>query len=127
MLNLQEILKNLFASDPDPFIAIPQIVQIFEEKLSKSLTQSALEPDVVGFKSIVCYRTGMDVSLKATDSFDKDVAIKALYKMYRENQGRIRMAHKAVNDEVVRIALDVAGRYKIPGNTKILSNLLSIL
>ncbi|KAF8875729.1 amidohydrolase-domain-containing protein [Gymnopilus junonius] len=110
----ETILKDLFASNTDPFTTVPQIVHVFEERLQQSLAQSALESDVVGFKSIVCYRTGLDVSLQATGSSGKDIALKELFKMYSENQGRIRMAHKAVNDEVVRIALEVAGQHRIP-------------
>ena len=70
---------------------------------------------MVGFKSIVCYRTGLDVATDAEDKSDKHLALMQLHKMYQENDGRIRLAQKALNDAVVRVALEVAGKHKIPG------------
>ncbi|KAF8961620.1 amidohydrolase-domain-containing protein [Flammula alnicola] len=92
-IEAEAILKEIFESYSDAFASIVR------GQLEKSLTKSAEHPDVVGFKSIVCYRTGMNV---------KEEALLDVYYMLKE-KGSIRLAHKALNDEVVRIALGVAG------------------
>jgi len=106
----EEILRSIFTSSPDDYL---DLLLKFEELLKKQLSMLADRADVVGFKSIVCYRTGLDVSLSSTEH-DKVAAITALWDSYRSNDGHIRLAHKALNDEVVRIALTVAGEKGIP-------------
>ncbi|KAJ3503636.1 hypothetical protein NLJ89_g8342 [Agrocybe chaxingu] len=94
-----------------------RVVRSFETRLAGILSENARDQDVVGFKSIVCYRTGMDVSLSGNMK-EKEDALSELLDMYRRT-GRIRLAHKPLNDTVVRIALGVAGDYEIPGDTDI--------
>jgi hypothetical protein len=104
-------LRGLFTSQS----SVPQdkTLSIFESRLIDHLTTLAAHPDVVGFKSIVCYRTGLDVSLGSSNEA-KRVAINELWHTYLAEHGRIRLAHKALNDEVVRIALGVAGEKGLP-------------
>ncbi|KAH9477060.1 Protein fluG [Psilocybe cubensis] len=100
------ILRTLFAAGKESDL------EGFEKTLQESLKTSAEQQDVVGFKSIVCYRTGMNVSVYGSDS-EKREALAQVYATYKES-GKIRLQHKPLNDQVVRIALTVAGRYKLP-------------
>lgn len=86
----------------------------FRKSLVESLEKSAADQDVVGFKSIVCYRTGMDVALYNSTT-GKEQALLELFDVYMET-GSLRLKHKPLNDEVVRIALDIAGNHNKPGN-----------
>lgn len=107
----EEILRSIFTLSPDDHLGS---LLKFEALLTEKLSKLADSSDVVGFKSIVCYRTGLDVSISSTER-EKVAAIEALWDSYRSNDGHIRLAHKALSDEVVRIALTVAGEKGIPG------------
>ena len=50
-------------TDPNPPEAFPSA-------LSTTFTDFARDPVVVGFKSVVCYRTGLDVHFNSGDSSD---------------------------------------------------------
>ena len=106
-------LRSIFRVSPVAHDPLDSLLK-FEALFTKSLSILADSPDVVGFKSIVCYRTGLDVSLSSTEH-EKVVAMDALWDRYFSNDGHIRLEHKALNDEVVRIALTVAGAKGIPG------------
>ena len=72
-----------------------------------------MDSDVVGFKSIICYRSGMNVSLTGRTE-EKEVALENIRDAF-DKSGKVRLAHKALNDEVVRIGLEIAGHYGKPG------------
>ena len=84
------------------------------------LETDAVNKDVVGFKSIVCYRTGLDVAL----SNSKEELEQALLQLFDEytRTGFLRLQHKPLNDEVVRITLNIAGNHNKPGNEKLESS-----
>jgi hypothetical protein len=86
---------------------------LFTIKFTDKLTAFGDDPDVVGFKTIVCYRTGLNVS---TCDIPQNIngALLDVFDMYKE-QGHIRLAHKALNDYIVRIVLSVAGLCGKPG------------
>jgi hypothetical protein len=85
----------------------------FETQLTASLTASASDARVAGFKSIVCYRTGLDVAPTESQEGLLD-AFMDLDKQYKTTK-RIRLANKYFNDHAVRITLAVAGYYNKPG------------
>jgi hypothetical protein len=72
----------------------------------------------VGFKSIVCYRTGLDVAPFLEDKSGEQLLGAFLYlvKQY-EKEKHIRLANKYLNDYVVRLTLEIAGNYDKPGNS----------
>ncbi|KAF4611557.1 hypothetical protein D9613_003781 [Agrocybe pediades] len=107
-IEAEGILKNIAASSSD----VEANRDLFVTTLTESLTNSALDKDVVGFKSIVCYRTGMNVSVSGNKE-EEQAALQEVLATYQA-QGKLRLQHKALNDLVVRIALDVAGKYKKP-------------
>ena len=92
---------------------IPSL-KAFEAELRESLSRSGENSEIVGFKSIVCYRTGMNVSVHGNEEEKLD-ALKDVLEAYKQT-GVIRLAHKALNDEVVRITLAVAEKCGKPGN-----------
>ncbi|KAF5314345.1 hypothetical protein D9619_011902 [Psilocybe cf. subviscida] len=106
-IEAETILKSMFTtpSSGDP-------ISSFESRLGESLTRSAAHPDVVGFKSIVCYRTGLDVSLehRYAEQLEAIVRLHDSYKITR----KLRLAEKSLNDLVVRVALEVAAQAGIP-------------
>lgn len=110
----ENILRSLFTSSTN--IPDDLLLTKFERTLQEHLTALAGHEDVVGFKSIVCYRTGLNVSLFSGKA-DKVLVMKSLRESYRLNDGQIRLAGKSLNDEVVRIALYVAGEQGIPGES----------
>jgi hypothetical protein len=62
----QELLRQLFdtalaGGSASPF-SVPHILQSFTSKLGPDLAALAASPDVAGFKSVVCYRTGLAVA-----------------------------------------------------------------
>lgn len=77
------------------------------------MTALGSDSDVVGFKSIACYRTGLDI--ETTDDpasiLRSLVEISSIYNA----KGSIRLAHKAFNDYVVRLLLQIASVVRKPG------------
>lgn len=83
-----------------------QFTRQFEQHLAE-LVQSA-ESRVVGFKSVVCYRTGLDVSLGDSQE-TLEQAFHDVFLSYRQTQ-KLRIQSKPFNDHVVRSVLDLCGR-----------------
>lgn len=81
------------------------------------LTGYAKDPAVVGFKSVVCYRTGLDVSTYSSQAGLK-FSLLDVFKML-QTKDKIRLAQKDLNDLVVRITVGVAGTHQIPGGSLI--------
>lgn len=90
------------------------LFEIFRKNLVEILENDAVNKDVVGFKSIVCYRTGLDVALSNSIE-EQEQALLQLFDEYTKT-GSLRLKHKPLNDEVVRITLTIAGNHNKPGN-----------
>ena len=90
------------------------VLEIFKKCLSETLDNDAVNKDVVGFKSIVCYRTGLDVAL-SNPIEEQEQALLEIFDGYAKT-GSLRLKHKPLNDEVVRITLTIAGNHNKPGN-----------
>jgi hypothetical protein len=85
----------------------------FDDNLKRYLEETAADSDVSGFKSIICYRTGLDISTVYEDE-ELKLGLLNLFQMLK-NTGSLRLGEKAVNDHVVRRCLEVAAKYKKPG------------
>ena len=85
----------------------------FIDTLRKRLVASAKNLSVAGFKSVVCYRTGLDVSA-VPDPTAEGAALFGIYKQFQSNVP-VRLADKPLNDLVVRTTLEVAAEYNKPG------------
>lgn len=96
-----------------PEVKFEELLMEFESQLRSKLTESMGNSDVVGLKSIVCYRSGLNISVKGSIEA-KGVALKNVYETFKTS-GIVRIAHKELNDEIVRIALEIAGQHGKPG------------
>ncbi|GLB44652.1 putative amidohydrolase [Lyophyllum shimeji] len=121
----QDILTEQFTqlSSPASVEDLAKALSSFAQKLGDTLTQCAADPFVVAFKSIVCYRTGMAVSLGPDATFSLGAESKAhpelfaaYERVFAEYRGRaeVRLQEKLLNDYVVRAALKIAGNHKKP-------------
>lgn len=96
---------------------VVSIFDIFSKQLKASLTKSAQDPRVAAFKSIVCYRTGLDVST-VTSQASLKFSLLDIFKQYQQT-GTIRLQHKALNDYVVCLALQISTDSSKPGNNSL--------
>jgi hypothetical protein len=89
-------------------------VRKFTELFLRSLVQCAKDPDVVGFKSVVCYRTGLDISFTAKDKMESKSESFIEYLTNANKTGSFRLEKKTLNDMICNLALHVSGEYRIP-------------
>jgi hypothetical protein len=106
------ILQEIFSSQL-PNITGATLYSTFFKEITRRLALVGVSQDVVAFKSIVCYRTGLNVSAHETHEIDLQNAILDLY-MECSGGKRIRLAHKILNDFVVRVALGIAKDIDLP-------------
>ena len=84
-------------------------------RLRARLVASAEDPNVVGFKSVVCYRTGLDVSTVPDSNAEAGALYNACWRFQSDTNVPLRLADKPLNDLVVRTTLEVAAEYSKPG------------
>jgi hypothetical protein len=66
---------------------------------------------------VACYRTGLDITKPEYDAVEDNYNLaQAGFKA----TGKLRLASKPLNDFIVRLVLDVAGRFQKPGMPLIL-------
>jgi hypothetical protein len=89
------------------------LFKTFSEKLRERLEANAKDSNVAGFKSVVCYRTGLEVSTVPNRSAEAS----ALFDTFNHFQLNVslRLANKPLNDLVVRTTLEIAAEYNKPG------------
>ena len=96
-------------------LRVQACVRLSPKPLREHLVHSAEDPNVAGFKSVVCYRTGLDVSTVS----DPSAEVEALYGANENFRSRtdvaLRLASKLLNDLVVRTTLEVAAEFSKPG------------
>lgn len=105
----QDLIQDLLRNSSASHFTQAQIEALFT-RFEERLKQYATRVDVVGFKSVACYRTGLDISpvppadpgvyLEAFQGFSADL----------KSRGTLRIAHKQFNDNLVRITLQVAAQ-----------------
>jgi hypothetical protein len=107
--SFQDILVEMFGGERFPGLFH------FSVTLRERLVDSAKDPDVAGFKSVVCYRTGLDVAT-VSDPPAEIAALRYAYERFRESTDEsLRLADKPLNDLVVRTTLEVAAEHGKPG------------
>ncbi|KAJ6518718.1 amidohydrolase-domain-containing protein [Mycena sanguinolenta] len=106
-----DILKSLLKPHLAAFSfdAAGSILRSFNTTFIASLDDNAKDKNVVGFKSIACYRTGLDVAPEADSEDCILVSLTDVLKMY-QTTGTIRLAHKPLNDHILRMTFGVAGK-----------------
>jgi len=103
---LKDILKMKHAYQLDH--SIPKILELFDLKFRALIHTSEDDTEVVGYKSIAAYRTGLKISVSGSKK-DIETSLGVAVKSYYDNDGReLRLQHKAFNDHVVRMALNTA-------------------
>jgi hypothetical protein len=112
----EDILAELFEAghlDSDPGI---EGLTRFAMILHTRLKANAGNPSVAGFKSVVCYRTGLDVD--AAPNVPAEIeALRGAYGQFRLRANvpvRLRLKQKPLNDFVVRMTLEVAAEHNKP-------------
>ena len=94
------------------------MLEVFRSALYTTLRDLAHDPVVVGFKSVVCYRTGLDVKVNPDDFSGVERSIVATVSAWKKQAGGsdvLRLADKALNDFVVCAALSIATEFNKPG------------
>ena len=85
--------------------------------LHARLKASADDPNVAGFKSVACYRTGLNVAVDSNVPAEIE-ALRSTYGQFRlQANVPIRLEQKALNDSIVRMTLEVAAEHNKPGIT----------
>ena len=108
---MKDLLKPLPFSPKDP-----NVFEAFSSALRSTLRELARDPVVVGFKSIVAYRTGLNVEPNSDDLSSIERGIIATLSTWKEGGSDVlRLANKAVNDFVVHTALSIAAEFDKPG------------
>ncbi|GBE78754.1 hypothetical protein SCP_0116460 [Sparassis crispa] len=109
----QDILKDLMDTHLSTGTLAPlNLFDAFVATLTTAITAAAQDPEVAGFKSIACYRTGLDITLTQTTP-ELEQSITGIALQYSTSK-KLRLAHKALNDFVVNTTLRVAGQYGKP-------------
>ncbi|KIM37912.1 hypothetical protein M413DRAFT_30568 [Hebeloma cylindrosporum] len=113
----EKIMKELFdldiAADGEHWETAGGMEEAFRALFRGRLKECAVDPDVAGFKSIVCYRTGLDVQVAGHPERRYWLLLYEVYKTYQES-GTVRLANKPLNDYVVAVTLEIAAEYKKP-------------
>ena len=90
----------------------------FRENFARALEKVAADEEVVGFKSVVCYRTGLNVAVRneQDDDFSAMVeqCVTMAYLKYEATR-TIRLEYKHLNDYVVNRVLELSGKCGKPG------------
>lgn len=88
----------------------------FGIELVRQLSHAAGRPEVCGFKSVVCYRSGLDVSPTGNEPA-LDQAIVRIYKEFLKAWPvkELRLDDKPLNDLVVQVTLTIAANFNKPG------------
>ncbi|KAI1105309.1 glutamine synthetase/guanido kinase [Jackrogersella minutella] len=73
------IARHFHSSSKRPAAITDEDVETFLVELSYEIERAIADPDVVGFKSIICYRRGLDIA--STDELDVDDARRGLRKI----------------------------------------------
>jgi len=105
----EDILRSISPTDPNVFGA-------FCSALSTTLRNLARDPVVVGFKSVVGYRTGLNVNVNPGDFSGIERSVVATVSSWKRPGGPdvLRLADKALNDFVVCTALSIATELNKP-------------
>ncbi|KAH9057600.1 amidohydrolase-domain-containing protein [Lactarius vividus] len=110
----EDILTELFEAgqlDSDPGI---EGLTRFAVLLHTRLKANADNPSVAGFKSVVCYRTGLDVDVASNVPAEIE-ALRGAYGQFRLRANvPVRLENKPLNDFVVRMTLEIAAEHNKP-------------
>jgi len=114
LITIQNLLKKRINQNTDVTLATASaLLSSFSSEFDNAITEEAKSENVAGFKSVACYRTGLDVSPVSASLEDIEQALMVTMKRYIAT-GKLRLADKAFNDYLVRVTMEVAGKYGKP-------------
>ena len=90
-------------------------IRQFLQGYMRLLVDSAKDPEVVGFKSVICYRTGLDILDTRRERMGD--AMQESFIEYLQEAGATgswRLNVKPINDLVANLALHISGEYGLP-------------
>ncbi|EIW56717.1 uncharacterized protein TRAVEDRAFT_127334 [Trametes versicolor FP-101664 SS1] len=91
-------------------LAPSTLLERFLFTMDTALRTAAADGEVAGFKSVACYRTGLDIGIVSsiTDDAQAHQLLTRLSLIYMTNQ-MLRLAHKPINDYIVNATMRIAG------------------
>ncbi|GJJ09846.1 hypothetical protein Clacol_004070 [Clathrus columnatus] len=95
----QNLIKSLSAQGKAHF-------NIFSSEFEKAIATYGKDSQVVAFKSVACYRTGLDITKPSIKEAESDF-INIISSLKPNSQ--LRLASKSLNDYIVRLVLKIAG------------------
>ncbi|PYH97504.1 extracellular developmental signal biosynthesis protein FluG [Aspergillus ellipticus CBS 707.79] len=103
------VLSSILPGGYDQSTSSPAVLQThleqFRQGFHEKITEATADPAVVGFKSVICYRTGLDV--QATDDSDNEILLQSFARTISQGTGSVyRVEDKPLNDWLVRQALN---------------------
>lgn len=75
---------------------------LFHESFKKMITSSVTDPNVVGYKSVICYRTGLNIAEP-----EEDVLLESFSRTAQQTGNSFRVEDKPFNDWLVLRTLDI--------------------
>ncbi|KAG1865961.1 amidohydrolase 2 [Suillus subluteus] len=109
----QNILQDILAANVNSSLSIDILCDTFLKEFTNYMVNTAVDDHVVGYKSVACYRTGLDVDPAPCSADELYECLASVIEQFKE-KGSIRFEHKALNDHLVKIVLDIAGKCKKP-------------
>ncbi|KAG1728871.1 amidohydrolase 2 [Suillus paluster] len=109
----QNILQNILIANDNSPLSMGILCDTFLKDFTACMNDAAKDELVVGYKSVACYRTGLDVDPAPCSADELYQCLTAASEEFKE-KGSIRFQHKALNDHLVKIVLDIAGKCKKP-------------
>jgi Amidohydrolase len=100
----EQVAKDMTIADP----------RVFIQSYLKLLVDAARDPDIVGFKSVICYRTGLDIEVTLRSRLDSRADAFVEYFTNGKQTGNWRLNSKPLNDMVTNIAVQISGEYNKP-------------
>ncbi|KAF8417193.1 glutamine synthetase [Tirmania nivea] len=82
-----------------------RFLSTFKQKFRQAISEFADDPQVRGFKSVICYRTGLDIEPTIEPLLLQDAWHRFLRTILSKPVSRIKF--KEINDELVRIVCEV--------------------
>jgi Amidohydrolase len=86
----------------------------FVRSYLKQLVTLARDPEVVAFKSVICYRTGLDIQITIKEKFESKAEDFLEYFVTGKKTGSWRLQQKSLNDMITNLAVQISGEYGIP-------------
>ena len=107
---MKEITDTHLAGEVlNPYLAYFKFVDQFHAAMQRY----ASDPEVAGFKSIVCYRTGLNIGMMS-EGQAVEQCITMIMLRYEATR-KLRLEDKVLNDYIVNVALRISSECGKPG------------